>query len=39
MFFEPLVQRNKQYQRKVLISCFHFNDYTYGFNPQTEKYI
>ena len=30
-----LVQHNKQYHRKVLLSSFHLNGYTIGFHPQT----
>ena len=32
-----LVQHNKQYHRKVLLSSFHLNGHTLGFHPQTEK--
>ena len=30
-----LVQHNKQYHRKVLLSGFHLNGHTLGFHPQT----
>ena len=30
-----LVQHNKQYHRKVLLSSFHLNGRTLGFHPQT----
>ena len=32
-----LVQHNKQYHRKVLLSSFHLNGHTLGFYPQTQK--
>ena len=32
-----LVQHNKQYHRKVLLSSFHLNGHTLGFHPQTQK--
>ena len=32
-----LVQDNKQYHRKVLLSSFHLNGHTLGFHPQTQK--
>ena len=32
-----LVQHNKQYHRKVLLSNFHLNGHTIGFHPQTQK--
>ena len=31
------MQRNKQYQMKVLLSSFHLNGHTLGFHPQTLK--
>ena len=33
-----LVQDNKQYHRKVLLSSFHLNGHTLGFHPQTQNY-
>ena len=32
-----LVQHNKQYHRKVLLSSFHMNGHTVGFHPQIQK--
>ena len=32
-----LVQQNKQYHMKVLLSSFHLNGHTLGFHPQTQK--
>ena len=32
-----LVQHNKQYHRKVLLSSFHLNGHTLRFHPQTRK--
>ena len=32
-----LVQHNKQYHRKVLLSSFHLNGHTLGVHPQTQK--
>ena len=32
-----LLQHNKQYHRKVLLSSFHLNGHTVGFYPQTQK--
>ena len=31
------VQHNKKYHRKVLLSSFHLNGHTLGFDPQTQK--
>ena len=32
-----LVQHNKHYHRKVLLSSFHLNGHTLGFHPETQK--
>ena len=32
-----LVQRNKQKNRKALLSSFHLNGHTLGFHPRTQK--
>ena len=32
-----LVQHNKQYHRKALLSSFHLNSHSLGFHPQTQK--
>ena len=32
-----LLQHNKQYHRKVLLSSFHLNGHTIGFHPLTQK--
>ena len=34
---EPPLEHNKQHHRKVLLSSFHLNGHTLGFDPQTQK--